>query len=132
VSQDTSPVHTFPGNGVYEVCLTVGNENGSDTACKQVVIGTTGVDEELEMLALRLYPNPARSSIYFHWNLPEGIENAIISITDLQGKLLDTIEITGQKGKQEWSVEQLEHGVYTCRLKLPDGNTQTSKLTVIK
>jgi type IX secretion system substrate protein/copper-binding protein NosD len=81
---------------------------------------------------LSVFPNPARSSVYFHWNLPDGFENATISITDLQGKLLVVFEITGQKGKREWSVERLEHGIYTCHVKLPDGNTQTSKLAIIK
>lgn len=81
---------------------------------------------------LSVFPNPARSSVYFHWNLPDGIENATISITDLQGKLLEVIEVAGQKGKQEWSVEQLEHGIYIFHVKLPDGNTQTSKLAIIK
>jgi hypothetical protein len=81
---------------------------------------------------LSVFPNPARSSVYFHWNLPEGMENAIISITDLQGRLLEAFEITGQKGKQEWSVERLEHGIYISHLRLPDGNSQTSKLVIIK
>jgi len=81
---------------------------------------------------LSVFPNPARGSVYFHWNLPNGIENATISISDLQGKLLEVIEATGQKGKQEWSVERLEHGIYIFHVKLPDGNSQTSKLAIIK
>jgi hypothetical protein len=81
---------------------------------------------------LSVFPNPARGSVYFHWNLPDGMENATISITDLQGKLLEVIEVTGQKGKMEWSVERLEHGIYIFHVKLPDGNSQTSKLAIIK
>ncbi len=81
---------------------------------------------------LSVSPNPARGSVYFHWNLPDGMENATISITDLQGKLLEVIEVTGQKGKMEWSVERLEHGIYIFHVKLPNGNSQTSKLAIIK
>jgi Secretion system C-terminal sorting domain len=81
---------------------------------------------------LSVFPNPARGSVYFYWNLPEGTENATISITDLQGKVLEVLEIIGQKGKQEWSVERLEHGIYIFYVKLPDSNSQTSKLVIIK
>ena len=81
---------------------------------------------------LSVFPNPARSSVYFYWNLPDGMENAVISITDLQGKLLGVLEVTGQKGKREWSVERLEHGIYIYHVKLPDGNSQISKMVIIK
>lgn len=81
---------------------------------------------------LSVFPNPAKGSVQFHWNLPDGMENAVISITDLQGKLLEVIEVAGQKGKQEWSVERLGHGIYIFHVKLPDGNSQTSKLAIIK
>lgn len=81
---------------------------------------------------LSMFPNPAKSSVFFQWNLPDGMENATISISDLQGRLLETIEITGQQGKQEWSVELLGRGIYLYHLRLPDGNTQTSKLVIIK
>jgi PKD domain len=34
VSQDTSPVHSYPSDGTYEVCLTVFNQYSSDTFCR--------------------------------------------------------------------------------------------------
>ena len=53
--------HTFPKNGVYHVCLTVSNENSSNTLCRNVVIGTTSIaDEDLPILNDRVsvFPNP--------------------------------------------------------------------------
>jgi hypothetical protein len=81
---------------------------------------------------LSVYPNPARGSVYFHWNLPNEIQSATISIRDLRGKLIDLFEITEKAGKKEWSVERLESGIYIYILNLPDGTFQTSKLTIVK
>ncbi len=81
---------------------------------------------------LSVLPNPARSSVFFHWNLPDGLENATISISNLQGKVLEVLEVTGQRGRREWSMERLEHGIYIYHVKLPDGNSQTSKLVIMK
>lgn len=81
---------------------------------------------------LTIFPNPARNFVYFHWNLPLGIEDANISLADLQGRVLNIIQLTGQKGRQKWNTEGLEHGLYFCRLNLPNGNYYTYKLTLIK
>jgi hypothetical protein len=39
VSQDTSPVFTFPGVGTYPVCLIVCNQYSCDTLCRDVTLG---------------------------------------------------------------------------------------------
>ncbi len=68
VSQDTSPVHTFPGDGTYEVCLTVTNQYSSNTYCQTLVIGTgvsgTGgaVGQQPEV---SVFPNPAKEATNF-------------------------------------------------------------------
>lgn len=36
---NTSPVHIFPHNGVFNVCLKATNANGSDSTCMQITIG---------------------------------------------------------------------------------------------
>lgn len=37
-STDTNPTHTFYGAGFYDVCLSVSNQYGSDTICKEIPI----------------------------------------------------------------------------------------------
>ncbi|MEZ4912388.1 MAG: PKD domain-containing protein, partial [Saprospiraceae bacterium] len=39
------PYHTFPGNGTYHVCLTVSNENSSNTVCRDITLGTVRSDD---------------------------------------------------------------------------------------
>ncbi len=44
-SDQVSPVYTYDQDGMYDVCLTVSNENGSDTECHVVEILTTSLQE---------------------------------------------------------------------------------------
>ena len=64
MSQDTSPVRTFPSDGTYEVCLTVGNANSSHTFCRTLVIGTgiNAVGEEVPQGLVSVFPNPAKEA----------------------------------------------------------------------
>lgn len=68
-AEERYPTHQYAENGVYEVCLTVENENGKDTTCKTVTIGSTSVsDEVLSTIAeVHLFPNPCQN--YFQLTL---------------------------------------------------------------
>jgi hypothetical protein len=81
---------------------------------------------------LAAFPNPARNSVTFHWNLPDGLEYGTIIVSDLQGRTIETMEITGQSGKREWDTSNLGRGIYLYQLLLSDGTTETVKLTIIK
>ncbi|MCB0520091.1 MAG: PKD domain-containing protein, partial [Saprospiraceae bacterium] len=61
-SQDTSPVHTFPGGGTYEVCLTVSNQYSSDTFCKTLQLGPSATEgRPVPQADISVFPNPAQS-----------------------------------------------------------------------
>ena len=65
-SQDTSPVHVFPANGYYYVCLTVSNGNGQDTFCRVIFTGTTANDiSKKPQTSILVYPNPASGQVIF-------------------------------------------------------------------
>ncbi|HRG21974.1 MAG TPA: PKD domain-containing protein [Saprospiraceae bacterium] len=52
--------HTFPKSGTYEVCLTVSNENGSDTLCRTLILGTsTTGDVQAKENLVDIFPNPS-------------------------------------------------------------------------
>ncbi|MEO1259584.1 MAG: PKD domain-containing protein [Bacteroidota bacterium] len=63
VSQDTSPVHTFPQDGAYEVCLTVSNNNGQHTHCRILELGTVSSFEEIGKADITVFPNPCREGV---------------------------------------------------------------------
>lgn len=62
-SQDTSPVHTFTQQGIYEVCLTVSNQYGEDTFCRILQLGTVGTGEEEQEIGITVFPNPCREGV---------------------------------------------------------------------
>ncbi|MBK8566432.1 MAG: T9SS type A sorting domain-containing protein [Saprospiraceae bacterium] len=78
------------------------------------------------------FPNPAKGSVTFQWKLPNGMESATITLSDLQGRTLEKLKVSGQSGKQEWSTLGLSDGIYLYHIKLPDGTSSTSKLAIIK
>ncbi|MDV7397611.1 PKD domain-containing protein, partial [Arthrospira platensis SPKY1] len=45
-SAERYPQHLYAKSGTYEVCLTVSNENSSDTNCRTVTIGGTNSTDE--------------------------------------------------------------------------------------
>ena len=66
-SSEPSPVHTFPSDGTYEVCLTVSNQYDSSSYCRTLVIGTgvSASGEEVPAAGLSVFPNPAREATNF-------------------------------------------------------------------
>ncbi|MBK7223917.1 MAG: hypothetical protein IPH96_00235 [Saprospiraceae bacterium] len=45
---DTSIIHTYAKDGIYEVCLRAKNKNGESTKCKKINIGTTTTKDEAD------------------------------------------------------------------------------------
>jgi len=66
-SQDTSPVHLYPEEGIYKVCLVVSNQYSSDTLCRLVNLGVSGLEEaSLGGASNRflIMPNPANEQLH--------------------------------------------------------------------
>ena len=56
-----SPYHTFSKKGTYNVCLTVSNENSSNTVCRTITLGTSSSDDKSVSRAdISLFPNPVQ------------------------------------------------------------------------
>ncbi|MCB0636331.1 MAG: hypothetical protein KDC54_06920, partial [Lewinella sp.] len=63
-SSDTSPIHLFPVDGIYEVCLTVANGNGMHKTCDSLTIGIIDdVQAPIEEIAIKLFPNPVQDHL---------------------------------------------------------------------
>lgn len=58
-SSDRHPDHIYAGPGIYEVCLTVSNDLGSDTHCRTIELGTVGVKVP-GTLDFSTFPNPVQ------------------------------------------------------------------------
>jgi PKD repeat protein len=71
VSQDTNPVHTYPGPGTYHVCMVVSNVYSADTLCRDVIVGTVDVHDLPVLPLVAVRPNPF--SDYLQVSLPAQI-----------------------------------------------------------
>ena len=83
-SRDTSPLHTYSKNGVYEVCLIVKNKNGADTLCRTLYIGVVSNSDQSKNIDFQLFPNPCTSFFIINVNnyLPSKM---LMTIYNLQG-----------------------------------------------
>lgn len=63
-SSERHPDHTFAGPGIYEVCLTVTNDLGTDTECRTLELGPSAVTD-LRPLDITTFPNPVRDVLVF-------------------------------------------------------------------
>jgi hypothetical protein len=68
ISTQANPTHIFSENGLFDVCLIVKNNNGSDTICKIVNLGTVGTESKIKFLPkINISPNPFKD--YFVVNV---------------------------------------------------------------
>jgi hypothetical protein len=129
VSQDTSPVHTFPQGGTYEVCLTVSNPYSSDIYCRTLQLGTSASGEVLPSVNLTVFPNPAREATNFILSdyLPC---HATLYLHTATGQLVHT-----QRIGFGWNLVPLEGiapGLYFYEVRDMDKVLKTGKLVVVE
>lgn len=105
-SNERSPLHQFPGNGKYEVCLTVQNPYGASTFCRNVWIGITDAPPAPESaLSLQFSPNPFKDMLRINISAAGQLR-----LHDATGRLV--LERNCAEGVQEISMAQWVSGVY--------------------
>jgi len=84
-STERNPIHDFQNNGIYEVCLTVSNENSSNTSCQELQIGPVANQNIQREYDINIFPNPVDdfTRLVFHDYLPE---QAKIVLYDASGQ----------------------------------------------
>ena len=103
-SEEVDPEHAFPGTGTYTVCLTVGNQYGSDTYCREVAVGLTGASSRENGFGLEVYPNPASEFVKLDyeftldralkWNLINLTGQRVLTVTLPPGKQSPLVPLT--------------------------------------
>jgi len=91
-SDEMSPLHDYDSNGVYEVCLTVSNENSSNTSCQELQIGPVANQNIQREYDINIFPNPVEdvTRLVFHDYLPE---RAQIILYDASGKKVFSVRV---------------------------------------
>lgn len=105
-------LHTFEKPGNYKVQITAFNRNlACDTISKQILVGTNALDEKNLFDEIKIYPNPAKTVIYF-----EGTAELFdIKIYNLDGKML---LFQNDFNGNQININQLQQGFYLLEIKL--------------
>jgi hypothetical protein len=78
------------------------------------------------------YPNPARKSVSFNWQLPKGTGEGTILLLDMQGREVERIAVSGQYGSIDWQTDKADPGIYFYKIKFKDGESNMTKLVILK
>ena len=123
------PYHSYAASGTYNVCLTVSNENSSNTSCRTITIGTSSVDDGMSAAVadITLFPNPVED--YLIVTLGEYIpQHGQIMIYDISGRPVHTQRI--YYGQNNVDMTGLVSGMYL--LHISDGNVVIKEEKVIR
>jgi len=74
-------------------------------------------------------PNPANNWVAFDYQLPFNATEGVIKITDMAGKVLETIPVTSSIGQKVWDVRHIQSGVYIYILE-SGGYKKSGKLII--
>ncbi len=110
------------------ISVTVSNANGCSTTDEVNITATLGLStsESVNGNLFKLYPNPTTDAINMSFGLQESLSNAVITIFDLQGKLLQSKQVKNIENGQVISldVSQLPQGLYMATI-----TTETERMT---
>ncbi|MBL7828425.1 MAG: PKD domain-containing protein, partial [Saprospiraceae bacterium] len=111
-SPERNPAHVYTADGVYEVCLTATNANGSNTLCKTLTLGISAQNNPSGDALFQVFPNPC-SDVLFLSNASDW-QRPAFQIRDVQGRLLLQKDLG--TGMIELSMQGLPNGIYFWEL----------------
>jgi len=102
------------------VCLTVTNQYGTDTHCREVYVGVVAAAESPPVTEiLQLLPNPADEVTTLYIANPSAVRSARLFITDAFGRVVMSQPLRGQL--TELAVGGWAPGVYFVRVERGGG-----------
>ncbi|MCG8328640.1 MAG: PKD domain-containing protein [Chitinophagales bacterium] len=115
-STEINPIHLYAEPGTYQVCLTVSNENGSDTKCKELtfeIVNTSSPSGAKETIA-KVFPNPFQRYLTFSLRAGWLPTDARILIYDQVGRPVQNRRLSA--GMNTLDMGEVPAGVYFYQL----------------
>jgi len=110
-SQEKHPQHAYEETGTYDVCLTVTNGGGSDTACEELSVTVTSTSEASHSKPVRIYPNPVKDRLNVYAKKITG-QPAMALVYNTEGQLLLQFQAVAIPQNWNLNVSQLMPGTY--------------------
>ena len=82
-------------------------------------------------IEITVKPNPARGWTAFNYQLLDDMSKGVIKITDVYGKLIETIDISGYQGQRIWNTSSVKPGIYFYTLNV-SGFSKSGKIVISK
>ncbi|MCO6487203.1 MAG: PKD domain-containing protein [Phaeodactylibacter sp.] len=124
-STERFPVHAYTEAGVYEVCLTAGNQTGSDTVCDTVRFVVSGSLSVVRSgVEVRVFPNPVSDMATLSARgLPAGVRAAELVLYDALGRemLRQGVGVRNGEVLQQLDLASMPSGVYFWVLRAVSG-----------
>ncbi|MBX2929609.1 MAG: hypothetical protein KF852_17385, partial [Saprospiraceae bacterium] len=90
------------------------------------------ITENGEMVHLQAVPNPVVEETLFHFRLPEGVEQAQIIITSLDGKIVEQIPVYSDTSVIRWQTGNKKPGMYFYALIVGARTMLSGRLVIVK
>ena len=123
-SPEINPLHVYDSTGLYNVCLTVSNVNGSDTLCRLLQMGTSSTGESDIFERVTVSPNPFRDNISVEIN--PNLGKPIFRLYDQMGHLVRENQLT--LGVMDLDTRNVPPGIYFWELYGNGARLKTGKI----
>ncbi|MEP6646847.1 MAG: T9SS type A sorting domain-containing protein [Saprospiraceae bacterium] len=125
-SAERSPVHTFE-SGLYHVCLTVNNENASESLCRWIEILETGTQDGSVNTGpdLSIAPNPFHDKLIIH-SASGTFRSAHVQLYDMYGR--NVFDQAESPIPVSLVMPSLSPGMYLCLINDQDGTMYSFKV----
>jgi hypothetical protein len=111
-SNEVNPIHIYTSQGVYEVCLTVSNQYGSDTKCREVNLSLTSTGTTRHKNdGTVIYPNPANDKISIRLQDPLARKGEF-RLYNAIGKLVKTFPLPVGYSEYRFPIKSLPSMIY--------------------
>ena len=115
LTQDPAAGTLLP-DGVYPVTMTAEDEEGNVGTCTftLTIESVLGLDDNELDIAISMYPNPADSQVTISNSSNIALEKA--TIYDMNGKLIQQVDLSQMTGEKVIDVSYLSAGVYVVQI----------------
>ena len=87
------------------------------------------IEDNENAVRLEIHPNPANTWVAVDYTLPEGFNNAVITLTNSMGLVVYTQNVHGERGQNIIDLQELPVGVYILTIKCEE-HRLTEKLVL--
>ncbi len=132
LSTTQNPLHIYATSNTYTVTLIVTGANGCTDTIVQVINVAIGVQEQTELNAITLFPNPANEIINLAINLNAGSDVSVFAY-DMTGKILinENHDMAVGNTNLQYEVTNWSNGIYFFQV-TTGGTVNTVRVVIAK